>query len=90
MTGQTGIIDIPYAHTNLFYAREVLEAIDPPWYDTGLSEDGLNKDSHTDFTFTKKINDAGYKLYINLDVEVKHLAEIPIDRKFHEHWNKRI
>jgi hypothetical protein len=87
MTGKSGIIEVPFAHTNLFYAREVLEAIDPPWYNTGLSEDGLNKDSHTDFTFLNRLKGAGYKIHINLDVEVKHLKEIEVDRKFNDRWN---
>jgi len=35
-----------------------------------------------------KIVAAGYKIYINFDVVVKHIAEIPVTREFYETWNK--
>ena len=78
ISGLSGVITKPYSHTNLFYTREVLEAIEPPYYEARLSPDGLNRANHVDFDFLDKIKAAGYSIYTNLDVEVKHLVEIPI------------
>jgi hypothetical protein len=85
---QTGIIEVPFSHNNLFFAREVLEAVSRPWCSMELREDGLGKSFHQDSWQTKKIVDAGYKIYINCDVVVKHIVEIEIDREFHTQWHK--
>lgn len=68
----TGIVEIPYAHTNLFYAREVLEKISPPWYEAYATPDGLSRANHVDFTFLDKIKAAGYPIYIDLGLRVAH------------------
>lgn len=73
--GKKGIVEIPYSHTNLFIKREVLEQIPPPWYKVSYSEDGLYRDKHVDFSFLDKIKDAGYPIYIDLDVTVGHLKQ---------------
>ena len=83
----TGIIEVPFSHNNLFFAREVLEAIKPPWCNMVLREDGLGKAFHQDKWQTEKIVRAGYKIYINCDVIVKHIAEVEIDRDFHNRWH---
>jgi hypothetical protein len=72
LAGKTGIIDIPYSHTNLFYSREVLEKIPPPWYEAYQADDGLSRNNHVDFTFLDKIKAAGYPIYIYLDTKVGH------------------
>lgn len=78
-----GIQEVPYNHTNLFYAREVLEAIknDRPWYDPHIRPDGLARMNHLDYTFLDKIKKAGYALYTNFDVVVKHVASLPIGKE---------
>ncbi len=73
LRGKTGIVDVPYPHTNLFYHREVLEKVPMPWYEAIATPDGLDRANHVDFTFLKKIRDVGYPIYINTDVEVDHL-----------------
>lgn len=72
LTGKSGVVEIPYAHTNLFYAREVLEKVPPPWYEATQTEDGLERKNHVDFTFLDKIKAAGYPIYIDLDTVVAH------------------
>jgi len=67
-----GIVDIPYAHTNLFYAREVLEKIPPPWYEATQAEDGLERANHVDYDFIDKIHNVGYPTYIDLSTVVGH------------------
>ncbi|MHA2067055.1 MAG: hypothetical protein ACXABY_22025 [Candidatus Thorarchaeota archaeon] len=85
---QKGLVEIPYPHTNLLYAREVLEKIPPPWYEAYLSPDGLDRANHVDFHFLDKIHKAGYKIHIDLDTEVGHLTTQPVTREFHERWNR--
>lgn len=79
----TGVQEVPYNHTNLFYAREVLEAIERarPWYDPHIRPDGLDRMNHLDYTFLDKIKKAGYKIYTNFDVVVKHVASLPIGKE---------
>ena len=69
-----GVVEVPYPHTNLLYKREVLEKIPAPWYEAYLSQDGLKRANHVDYTFIDKIHRAGYKVMIDLDCEVKHMA----------------
>ena len=66
------VIDIPYPHTNLLYHREVLEKIPAPWYEAHLSENGLERKNHVDYTFIDKIHKAGYRCMIDLGCEVGH------------------
>jgi len=84
--GKDGMLKIPYAHTNLLYAREVLEQIKPPWYEVKYREDNCNHAANRDFSFIEKINALGYSTYINLNVEVGHLVEESVDTKTHERW----
>jgi hypothetical protein len=84
---RTGILRMPHLHTNCFYNRYVLEALKPPWYEAYQTEDGLNRANHVDRDFMQKISKAGFEIYINFDVVVKHLAEVPVSREVYERWN---
>jgi len=75
ISGLTGVVKVPYAHTNLLYKREVLEAIPPPWYEAYATEDGLDRKNHVDFTFLDKIHKAGYEIHIDTTTIVGHQAE---------------
>lgn len=85
---KVGIVSVPYLHTNCFFHREVLEKIPKPWYEDRLSPDGLKRANNVDITFMKKIVKVGYKIYINFDVVVEHLALIRVNREVYERWNK--
>lgn len=87
ITGKHGIIEVKYCHANIFLDREVAEKIEWPPYPGLLSDDGLQKKQHADFLFNDKIRQAGYKIYVNLDVEVEHIVEFPMNRKRHEKWH---
>lgn len=87
--GKTGIEEVPYLHTNCFFHREVLESIPRPWYEVQITDDGLKRENHIDATFMKKIPKAGFKIYINYDMVVEHLAEVPISREVYERWNNK-
>jgi len=85
---KTGIMELPYLHTNCFYNRYVLEALEPPYYEAELDETGLERGNHVDYTFMGKITDAGYKIYINFDMVVRHIADVPVSREVYETWNR--
>lgn len=78
ITGKHGIIEVPYCHANVFLAREVVEKLPFPPYLGDLNPNGLEKAQHADFRFNELIREAGYKLYVNLDVVAEHIVEIPM------------
>lgn len=90
VSGTNGIIRVPFAHTNLFYHQEVLKKIPAPWYEAHLQEDGLDRKNHVDFTFLQKVKDAGYSIYINMDLTVKHIANIGVDKTFFNSWQNGV
>lgn len=81
---ETGIKSYPYTHTNNFYAREVLEAIEPPYYTYIEKEDFEGKSNHVDYDFLDKIKDAGYKIYLNHNIDVSHLFLGRSNRDWHK------
>jgi GT2 family glycosyltransferase len=81
------VTEVPYSHTNLFYAREVLEKIPPPWYECRYTDDGCSHAIHMDYTFLDKIKEAGYPIYINPKVAVRHISTESIDKRFYERWH---
>jgi hypothetical protein len=80
----SGIHKFPYTHTNNFYAREVFENIEKPWYEAHLSEDGLSRANHVDYDVLDKIRKAGYDIYTNCDITVDHITKIRVNREIHE------
>jgi len=88
--GAIGIVEVPYAHTNLFIAREVLEKIEPPWFMSDFNKDGTAQTNSTDAEFNDKIKEVGYPIFINMDVQAKHLVLEFIDTEMHNRWNKKI
>lgn len=88
MEATESIQEVPYPHTNLFYAREVLEKIPPPWYEKTYNAKGTGRTNDMDFTFLDKVKVAGYKIYINNGVEVKHLVMEGVDSKLFYRWNR--
>lgn len=90
LDGLTGVVEIPYPHTNLIYHREVFEKINPPWYQAYLSPDGLSRLNHVDYTFLDKIHQAGFKVMIDLDCEVRHMTTKFIGKADAEHRNNKV
>jgi len=88
LKGKSGIWNVPYLHTNCFFHREAVEAVPQPHYEARMRGDGLKRDNHVDITFMRKFVEAGYKIYVNLDVVVEHVAEMPVSREVYETWNR--
>jgi hypothetical protein len=84
-----GIVEVPYPHTNLVYHREVLEKVSPPWYQAYLTPDGLNRLNHVDFLFIEKIHQAGYKIMIDCDCEVKHMTIKFVGKEYANNRNNK-
>jgi hypothetical protein len=89
MEDYKGITEVPYPHTNLFYSREVLEKIEPPWYTRKYSQDCIRRLNDMDFTFLDKVKAAGFPIYINTSVEVRHLVLEGVDTKLHNRWHRK-
>jgi len=88
ISGLSGVTEIYYPHTNLFYRRDVFEKIPPPWYEAYLSKDGLSRANHVDFALIDKIHKAGFKCMIDFDCVVGHEYNTFVNRKFYDIWNK--
>ena len=88
-TPENGILPIYYAHTNLFYHREVLESVEPPWYEAKYNEDCSDYKISRDFSFLEKLIKKGFKTYINMNMVVGHLVEETVNTKTHKMWNER-
>ena len=88
MENLEGIVEVPYSHTNLFYAREVLEKIQPPWYEAYATQQGTGRANHVDYSFLNKIHKAGYPIYIDTDMVVEHITIQSVDKELHDRWNR--
>jgi len=59
----------------LLITREVIQMIPSPWFTMGIMDsDHISED----FTFFRRVEDAGYDAWLDLDVIVGHYATIPI------------
>ena len=76
---KAGILKVKYAHTNLFYAREVFENIKPPWLTVEYSRDNCSFTSLQDYSLIDRIRKQGFTTHINMNVVVGHLVEEVID-----------
>ena len=53
-----------------------------------MTEDGLNRANHVDFTFLEKVKHAGYDIMIDMSTVVEHLSIQGIDKELHKRWNR--
>jgi len=63
----------------LLLHREVLEAIEPPWFRLQYDEDGLCN-AGEDFTFFDKVKAKGYGVYVDLALQCGHYKIVDIKR----------
>jgi len=63
----------------LLLHREVLEAIEPPWFRLQYDEDGLCN-AGEDFTFFDKVKAKGYGVYVDLALQCGHYKTVDIKR----------
>jgi hypothetical protein len=75
--GEQGLVPIAAAGGGgTLIHRRVLEAIPDPWWEvhTVKSDTGKLEQTSEDFDFAKKVKDAGFQMYADLDVSVVHQA----------------
>lgn len=58
----------------LLLTRRVVEAIEPPWYDNRRS----GAFSSDDLAFSKRIREAGFDIYVDLDVQLGHITPMTV------------
>ncbi|GAH78661.1 unnamed protein product [marine sediment metagenome] len=63
----------------LLLHREVLEAIEPPWFRLQYDEDGVCN-AGEDFTFFDKVKAKGYGVYVDLALQCGHYKTVDIKR----------
>ncbi len=63
----------------LLLHREVLEAIEPPWFRLQYDEDGMCN-AGEDFTFFDKVKAKGYGVYVDLTLQCGHYKTVDIKR----------
>jgi hypothetical protein len=72
LPGEAGLIPIKACGDGcLLIRRKVLEAIPDPWWELGNPQKDM---CCHDVLFSKKVNDAGFQIYADLEVTVGHLA----------------
>lgn len=63
----------------LLLHREILEAIEPPWFRLQYDENGLCN-AGEDFTFFDKVKAKGYRVYVDLALQCGHYKTLDIKR----------
>jgi hypothetical protein len=67
-------------------AREVLEAVSPPWFEYEVYQKTGENTVTEDVPFCRKVKQAGFKIYTDLGLECGHITSITITRRpWHEH-----
>jgi hypothetical protein len=87
-SNKSGIIEVPYLHSNCFFSRAALAALKPPYYEAYMTDDGMKRKNHVDITFMRKFPAAGFPVHVNLDVVVEHLAEVAVSKEFYDTWHR--
>jgi GT2 family glycosyltransferase len=59
------------------YSMEVFKKIKPPWFEFHLQDPG-KPPLGEDIFFCTKLKAAGYKIFVDCDIKVGHLATLPI------------
>lgn len=73
-TTEWGLKEVDFVGTDFcFIRREVFEKIDPDWFrHLPLTVDGVHKSIGEDYSFCILARQAGFKIYIDMDIRVDH------------------
>jgi len=63
----------------LLIKREVLETIKPPWFKDVFNKEGDKRVLGNDFYFCQKAQSAGFKIWVDLRIFLKHYHEIEMN-----------
>jgi hypothetical protein len=70
----------------IMFSMLAVLGLDDPWFEFGKTPSG--KVMGEDIGFCYKLRQAGYQIWADTSIEIDHLAEIRINREFHEVWKK--
>lgn len=59
--------------------RSVYEQVDRPWFQDVLDEDGFRVEAE-DFHFAKKVDEAGIPMFVDTNIVVDHIQEVPLSK----------
>lgn len=67
-------------------STEVLEAIEPPWFQYEVYKKTGEQTVTEDVPFCRKVKQAGYRIYTDINLECGHLTSVTITR---DHWREQ-
>lgn len=72
----SGLLEVYTAGSaGMLIRRRVIEALRDPWFELGkMGEDLTNEDTY----FCKKVQDAGFKIYADMDVQMDHWTPVSL------------
>lgn len=70
----------------ILYDTEVFLNIDPPWFELTTGEFG--QPVGEDVGFCEKLKAAGYKIYVDCSIDIKHLSLLAVDWGTHKLYKK--
>lgn len=70
----------------ILYDTEVFLNIDPPWFELTTGEFG--QPIGEDVGFCEKLKAAGYKIYVDCSIDIKHLSLLAVDWGTHKLYKK--
>lgn len=77
------LVEVQHAGSSgMLIRREVLEAIEPPWFELGYDDDGRRVSE--DVTFCRKATAAGFAIHVDIAVLLGHITTAVVWPRFDE------
>jgi len=70
----------------IMYDMEVFQKIERPWFELTVGDFG--QPIGEDVGFCEKLKDAGYKIYVDCSIDIKHLSLLAVDWGTHKLYKK--
>lgn len=82
-----GLIEVDATGTGCMMIRlDILKDIPKPWFELSVNDEG--REIGEDIGFCYKAGEAGYKIYVDCDVEIGHLALVQVNSSLYNLWKK--
>jgi len=82
-----GLVEVDATGTGCLLVRiDALNNIPKPWFEMSVNDDG--KPIGEDIGFCYKAKGVGYRIYVDCDVEIGHLALIQVGDSLYQLWKK--
>lgn len=71
--GSDDLVEVEHAGSSgMLIRREVIEALEPPWFELGRLDDGRRISE--DVNFCRRAREAGFKIHVDLGVRLGHIT----------------